>query len=99
MIMLRPPPWSTHSEVFILFYSWINLREHFKFCCVNLKYRSVPGKRPWALNHKPSFSPYWELRCLQRVNFEIGAVGFMGVALARYAYMCVYAHSIQNTFA
>ena len=45
-------------------------------------YRSVLGKRPWALNHTPFFSPYWALaRCtglLQCATIERGGVDSYG---------------------
>ena len=45
-------------------------------------YRSVPGKRPWALNHTPLFFTYWALAwCtlrLQCVTIERGGVDYYG---------------------
>ena len=64
---------------------WIHVCVH-----VYILYYSVSGKRPWALNHKPSFSPYWVLaQCtghLQCVKIEIGGVDLWAWRLhARYA--------------
>ena len=39
------------AHVHALLYN-IHVHAHAAKVC---KYRSVPGKRPWALNHKPSF--------------------------------------------
>ena len=49
-------------------------------CC----YRSVPGKRPRALNHKPSFFTILGTYSVQQLK-EAGSIT-MGVALARYAH-------------
>ena len=55
---------------------------------VYYNYRSVPGKRPWALNHKPSFFTilgacpvYWALTVCKQLKEARSTV--MGVALAR----------------
>ena len=46
-----------------------------------LLYRSLPGKRPWALYHNSLISPYWTLtRCTGRLpcaKIEIGGANFV----------------------
>ena len=53
---------------------------------LNVYYRSLPGKHPWALYHNMLISPYWALTrctgCLPCAKIEIGGASFVGVAVS-----------------
>ena len=60
-------------------------------------YRSVPGKFPWALNHRLSF---FTILGVYSIKIEIGRSIFMGMELARYTHMpcTLYIEHARTTF-
>ena len=59
-------------------------------------YSSVPGKRPWALNHKPSFFTILGAYTVQQLK-EAGSI-VMGVALASYAHARICTLYIEHVY-